>query len=115
MRPFNTCWVARPSAVRVLSMALAAGCLFAADARAFTFSDGTTIACRSFDGRAVEEVILPSLAAPFLHGGYTGVTIVNPDGSARTTWDGGKLDALPAAVHDFIYFHECAHAKVPTS
>ena len=26
-----------------------------------------------------------------------------------------KLKALPAAVHDFIFYHECAHARIPTT
>jgi len=41
--------------------------------------------------------------------------IVTPTGSGyRITWNAKKLDSLPAEVHDFIFFHECAHASVPT-
>ena len=25
-----------------------------------------------------------------------------------------KLNSLPPDVHDFIFFHECAHARIPT-
>jgi hypothetical protein len=48
-------------------------------------------------------------------GGYTGVTNVAPNGSAQINWNVQKLSSLPPAAHDFIYFHECAHAHVPTS
>jgi hypothetical protein len=83
-------------------------------AGAFVFSDGTTATCYTRDGQPVREIFVPGLAGPFL-GGYTGVTNVLPDGSATISWDPVKLERLPPAVHDFIYFHECAHAHVPTS
>jgi hypothetical protein len=81
----------------------------------FTFSDGTTTSCRTSSGKIVEQVYLPQLAANFVVAGYTGVTTSLPDGSARITWNIGKLNSLSAAPHDYIYFHECAHAHVPTS
>src|SRR5262245_25637457 len=81
---------------------------------AFTFSNGQSITCRSFLNQPVTEVGLPTLSGPF-HTGYTGVTTVAPNGLAQITWDVQKLAMLPPAVHDFIYFHECAHAHVPTS
>lgn len=81
---------------------------------AFTFSNGQNITCRSFLGQPVAEVAVPTLGGQF-HTGYTGITTVAPNGSAQITWDGPKLAMLPPPVHDFIYFHECAHAHVPTS
>jgi len=83
--------------------------------QAFSFSDGTKTSCTTAGGKIVSQIYLPALAGPFLNQGYTGVTIYLPDGSARITWDTAKLDSLLPAMHDFIYFHECAHAHVPTS
>jgi hypothetical protein len=81
----------------------------------FTFSDGTTESCKTFAGQIAQQVYLPALAGTFLNMGYTGLTIALPNGSARISWDTAKLNSFPPAVHDFIYFHECAHAHVPTS
>src|SRR6266481_1643006 len=82
---------------------------------AFPFRDGTTATCQSYNGRDVREVRIPSIAAMIMHMGYTGVTQPLPNGSFQITWDSGKLDALGNEAHDFLYFHECAHAHVPTS
>ena len=30
-------------------------------------------------------------------------------------WNAGKLEPLPPAIHDLIFFHECAHAQLPTT
>jgi hypothetical protein len=81
----------------------------------FTFRDGTSASCRTSSGNTVQQVYAPKLAATFLVGGFTGVTTPLPNGSARITWDSGRLSSLPIAAHDYIYFHECAHAHVPTS
>src|SRR5581483_9334026 len=83
-------------------------------AHAFTFSDGSVVRCTAYNGRFVDETYLPPFAAQ-ANMGYTGVTLARPDGSTTTTWDTARLSALPPAVHDYIYFHECAHAHVPTS
>ena len=45
--------------------------------------------------------------------GYTGITAPGESGY-RITWNAEKLNSLPPAVHDFIFFHECAHARIPT-
>ena len=87
---------------------------FSPAAQAFTFSSGQNTTCHSANGQPALEVTVPTLGGPF-HTGYTGITMVAPNGSAQITWDGPKLTSLPAPVHDFIYFHECAHAHVPTS
>ena len=36
------------------------------------------------------------------------------EGGWTISWDEKKLGALPASVHDFVFFHECAHAEIPT-
>ncbi len=100
--------------LRVLFCGLAV-CGFARSTAAFTMSDGSIVTCRSYSGRQVDEVIQSSFSAAFTTGGFTGVTVTLPDGSARITWDSGRLNALPREAHDYIYFHECAHAHVPTS
>src|SRR5262245_44065967 len=84
--------------------------LTAGSAEAFTMSDGTTVRCTSARGLPVIEVY-----EPFPTSDYTGITVSLPDGSARITWNQQKLNSLPREAHDFIFFHECAHAKVPTS
>lgn len=45
---------------------------------------------------------------------FTGRT-VKVGSSYQIVWNAQKLAALPAVVHDFLFFHECAHAKVPTT
>src|SRR5260221_179241 len=95
--------------LRVLFCGLAV-CGFARSTAAFTMSDGSIVTCRSYSGRQVDEVIQSSFSAAFTTGGFTGVTVTLPDGSARITWDSGRLNALPREAHDYIYFHECAHA-----
>lgn len=84
---------------------------FAAGASAFTFADGTTAVCTA-GGRMVIEID----AAPgseIYRLGYTGITAQAGSGYS-ITWNTDKLKALPPAVHDFIFFHECAHARIPT-
>ena len=79
-------------------------------AAAFTFLDGQHVTCRSYAGQAVAEITLPVSMT-----GYTGTTNVLPGGGAVIIWDASKLNRLPPAAHDFIYFHECAHANLPSS
>ncbi len=79
-------------------------------AESFPLSDGTQISCRAVGGSIAREISLP-----FNPSGYTGVTQVLPGGAAVIMWDVLKLNSLPSYAHDFIYFHECAHAHVPTS
>jgi hypothetical protein len=64
-------------------------------------------------GRAVVEIDGPS-GSKVVQLGRTGIT--EPLGSGYVIqWNAGKLDQLPPAMHDLIFFHECAHAQVPTT
>jgi len=75
---------------------------------AFTFWDGTSTQCIAA-GRAVSEV--DADPGPAL--GCTGKAVEDA-GDLRIVWNRAKLDALPAVMHDYIFFHECAHLRVPT-
>ena len=77
---------------------------------AFTFVDGTTVACRANGQLVPENVIEPGQAQLT----FTGKT-VQVNGAYQILWNEVKLNALPAEVHDYLFFHECAHAKVPTN
>jgi hypothetical protein len=46
---------------------------------------------------------------------YAGVTSPAPGGGWMITWDTQRLSALPTYAHDYIFYHECAHASVPTT
>jgi hypothetical protein len=45
---------------------------------------------------------------------FTGKTVKVGSGY-QIIWNAQKLAALPPAIHDLLFFHECAHAKVPTT
>jgi hypothetical protein len=90
--------------------ACAVACLLSSEAAgAFTFSDGKPGSC-VVDGKKVEEVD----ADPSQAGGFTGKA-VRTDSGYVITWNQARLKALPPDVHDFIFFHECAHALVQTT
>ena len=90
--------------------ACAIGCLVASLAtQAFTFADGKPATCVAA-GQAVEEVEADSTQAGL---GFTGKTVRTASGF-QIVWNAAKLKALPPDVHDYIFFHECAHARVPT-
>ncbi len=103
----------RPSVRSSLSHAmLASACALAwaslaAPALAFTFSDGTSTRCIA-RGEPVPELELPSDSASF-----TGRT-VRAESGYRIFWNAARLQQLPPVMHDFLFFHECAHAQVPT-
>ncbi len=79
---------------------------------AFVFSDGATGECIA-GGRAVLE-INASPDSRLVQRGHTGIT--EPVGSGyQIQWNAKKLAELPPAVHDLIFFHECAHAQIPTN
>jgi hypothetical protein len=81
------------------------------DATAFTFSDGTTTRCTARGGR-IAEIAAPA-GHPVVVRGRIAVT--EPAGSGyRIIWNEAQLRTLPPEMHDFIFFHECAHALVPT-
>jgi hypothetical protein len=79
-------------------------------ANAFTFADGTSASCVA-GGKIVTEVD----AAPSQAGlDFTGKTVRMSSGYL-IIWNAEKLKALPPEVHDYLFFHECAHARVPTA
>jgi hypothetical protein len=80
-------------------------------AAAFTFADGKSASC-VVRGATIREYEAPA-SDPVIHD-RIGKTIPE-NGSYAIVWNGTKLAALPHEVHDFIFFHECAHAKIPTS
>jgi hypothetical protein len=79
-------------------------------AAAFTFADGTTGVCTA-RGEVVVEVIA-ARDDPVMQQ-RTGLT-ARVGGGWQITWNGQRLQSLPPELHDFIFFHECAHARVPT-
>jgi hypothetical protein len=86
------------------------GCLVASmGADAFTFADGKTVSCIA-GGQTVEEVETDPGQGGL---GFTGKTVRTPSGF-QIIWNATRLKALPPEVHDYIFFHECAHARVPT-
>jgi hypothetical protein len=92
---------------------LLCGALFiaAGEADAFTFIDGTSMRCLVAGG-PVEEVVAPS-SHPIVTRGRIAVTEKVGSGY-RIFWNEAQLKSLPPEMHDFIFFHECAHASVPT-
>lgn len=85
--------------------------LASAGAGAFTLSDGTSITCVA---RGVPVIEHDAAAGDPLMRDRTGLAM--PQGNGYVIeWNSVKLKSLPAVVHDFIFFHECAHARVPTS
>jgi hypothetical protein len=81
------------------------------DATAFTFTDGTTTQCTTRDG-PVAEIAAPAGHPVVVRGR---IAITEPAGSGyRIIWNEAQLKTLPPEMHDFIFFHECAHALVPT-
>ena len=83
----------------------------AGTAPAFTFADGTTMQCL-VGGTAVAEVAMqPSLPPAVLRR----IALTERVGAGyRILWNEAQLKTLPREMHDFIFFHECAHASVPT-
>lgn len=50
---------------------------------------------------------------PFTRLNRIGLAEKTSDGY-RITWSRQRLQTLPPELHDFVFFHECAHAMVPT-
>jgi hypothetical protein len=80
-------------------------------AGAFLFSDGTTMHCFAA-GEPVMEYDAPP-THPLVVANHAGLVERNGSGY-RIAWNAASLRNLPTEVHDFIFFHECAHASVPT-
>lgn len=94
-----------------LPMACAVVCVMASPAAiAFTFADGTSAICVA-RGEAVPEYRPPPGTEAI---NFTGRT-VKVGSSYQIVWNAQKLAALPPDVHDYLFFHECAHAKLPTT
>ncbi len=95
--------------MKSLVAAFCAVLLASPGAGAFTFSDGTHTECVA-RGQSVPEQAAEGDAAL---AGFTGKTIEDARGY-RIVWNTAKLASLPPAMHDYLFFHECAHARVPT-
>ena len=94
------------------SLVVAAFCaalLASPGAGAFTFSDGVHMDCVA-GGHIVPEQAAEGDAAL---AGFTGKTIQDAQGY-RIVWNMAKLANLPPVMRDYLFFHECAHARVPT-
>lgn len=80
-------------------------------AAAFVFSDGDTASCTA-KGKPVTEV---DGGAGSRVAALNRVALTERSGDGYVIeWDNAKLSALPPPMHDFMFFHECAHATVPT-
>lgn len=98
-----------PRAARLLFLTPALLC--ALPALAFTFSDGTSTECIAH-GKVVPEFY----AGPehdFSKLGREGATVTSGK-DYLIIWNEAKLNRLPPAIHDLLFFHECAHAQIPT-
>src|SRR5438105_7195838 len=97
--------------LRLHTVALFGMLVIAGEASAFTFSDGTTMRC-IVGGAPIEEMVAPA-SHPVVARGRIALT-ERAGSSYRILWNEAQLKALSREVHDFIFFHECAHASVPT-
>jgi hypothetical protein len=90
----------------------AAALLATGGATAFTFVDGTSTRCTARGG-PVAEIAAPPGHPVLLRGR---IALTEPTASGyRIIWNEPQLKTLPPEMHDFIFFHECAHALVPTN
>lgn len=93
----------------LLAMLLVA--VWSAPVAAHVFTDGTSANC------VVRGVTLREYEAPStdpLVRDRAGIT--TPEGSSYAiVWNSARLKTLPPVMRDFLFFHECAHAKIPTS
>ena len=81
-------------------------------AMAFTFADGTHADCIARGATVMEAEASPGDVVYQLGR----VAIAAPTASGyRIVWNNNKLKTLPPEMHDFIFFHECAHARLPTT
>ncbi len=100
-----------PRIVACIGLALVAS-MVSLEVSAFVFSDGTTAVCTAA-GRTVIEIDAPS-SSRMVQLGHAGTTTATGSGY-QIQWNAKKLAELPPAVHDLIFFHECAHAQIPTT
>ena len=78
-------------------------------AAAFTFSDGTVTSCTTQEGVAAER--FHPADDPTAPAGYVGFTHLDAGSGWVIDWNMLMLSSVPAVEHDFVFFHECAHAK----
>ena len=83
-----------------------------ARASAFVFSDGTYGECTTSEG-VVRERDHPADDPSAPHG-FIGFTHHEPGSGWTIDWNLLLLSSAPDAEHDFVFFHECAHAKTGT-
>ena len=83
----------------------------AGSALGFTFSDGTSVQCIAH-GKIVQEFYAPP-EHEVSKLKRTGMTVTSGS-DYLIIWNEAMLNQLPPAIHDLIFFHECAHAQVPT-
>ena len=102
---------AAPIRRTLCALAAAANVVAALDAAAFVLSDGSSIQC--VVGGSVVSEVYASPDDAFAKLGRTGLA-ERVEGGYRITWHTQRLNGLPPEVRDFIFFHECAHARVPT-
>ena len=91
------------------AMAFIAALVSPIRAVAFTFSDGVEETCTTSDG-IVSENYHPA-DDPTAPGGFIAFTHFDPASGWTTDWNLLLLTSAPSYVHDFVFFHECAHAK----
>jgi hypothetical protein len=95
--------------MKLFGLAMIGACLLSFRVAAFTFADGTSDVCIA-RGEVVPEYNAGEGAENL---GFTGRTDA-VDSGYRILWNVKKLESLPPAMHDFLFFHECAHAQLPT-
>lgn len=99
--------------IRVSALAAVVWLLGSTDVEAFTFSDGSAATCMA-SAMPVTEIPAPP-GHIIYQNGFTGMTLPIAPGRSAIYWNMQKLGGLPPFAHDFIFYHECAHASVPTS
>jgi hypothetical protein len=97
---------------RVRTVVLLALLIVPACAWAFTFSDGSHGECVTPEGVARErEHPADDPSAPH---GFVGFTHHEPGSGWTIEWNLLLLTSAPDVEHDFVFFHECAHARTGT-
>jgi hypothetical protein len=88
------------------------GVFAATNASAYTLADGATTQCIARGNVVAEIRAEPGHQIYKLN--RTAMTV--PLGQDyQIIWNVEKLDALPPTMRDFLFFHECAHAQLPTA
>ena len=103
---------ARARAGTFAAIVLVATLLAPAGAAAFTFSDGSHGECATSEGVARERE--HGADDPSAPRGFIGVTHHEPGSGWTIDWNLLLLSSAPDVEHDFVFFHECAHARTGT-